>query len=92
MYDSAQSGWRGRATIAATMVHGQRGALPGMHKRITIKENHMGIGTLLLVLLVLALVGVLPTWGHSSNWGYGPSGGVGLIVVILVVLLVTGRI
>jgi len=37
-------------------------------------------------------VGVLPTWGHSSNWGYGPSGGVGLLVLILVILLLTGRI
>ncbi len=47
---------------------------------------------ILLILLVLFLVGALPTWGHSRNWGYGPSGGIGLVVVILVVLLLMGRI
>ena len=52
----------------------------------------MGIGTILLILLVLMLVGVLPTWPHSSGWGYGPTGGVGLLVIIIVVLLLTGRL
>ena len=52
----------------------------------------MSIGTILLILLVLALVGVLPTWGHSRSWGYGPSGVGGLIVIVLIVLLVTGRL
>jgi hypothetical protein len=41
---------------------------------------------------VLALVGVIPTWGHSKNWGYGPSGGLGLVVVILLILLLLGKI
>jgi hypothetical protein len=50
------------------------------------------LGTILLVLLILLLVGALPTWPHSKNWGYYPSGGLGLIVVILVVLLLLGRI
>jgi len=50
------------------------------------------LGTLLLVLLILMLLGALPTWPHSKNWGYYPSGGLGLIVVILVVLLLLGRI
>ena len=50
------------------------------------------LGTILVVILILMLLGALPTWGHSRNWGYGPSGGVGLIVVVLVVLLVMGRI
>ena len=48
--------------------------------------------TVLLVVLVLALFGALPTWGHSRNWGYGPSGGVGLVLLVLVVLFLTGRI
>lgn len=48
--------------------------------------------TVLLVVLVLALFGALPTWGHSRNWGYGPSGGVGVVLVILLVLFMTGRI
>jgi hypothetical protein len=52
----------------------------------------MTLGTILVVILVLALVGVIPTWPHSSKWGYGPSGGVGLILIILVVLLVLGKI
>jgi hypothetical protein len=58
----------------------------------TTKENQMGIGMILLVVLVLALVGVIPTWPHSREWGYGPSGGVGLILIILVILLVLGKI
>jgi hypothetical protein len=52
----------------------------------------MSIGTVLLVLLVLLLVGVVPGWQHSAGWGYGPAGGVGLVVIILIVLLVMGRI
>ena len=52
----------------------------------------MGIGTILLVILVLALVGVIPTWPHSRQWGYGPSGGVGLILVIVLILFVLGKI
>jgi len=48
--------------------------------------------TILLVIAVLMLLGVLPTWPHSRGWGYAPSGGVGLVVLILVVLLLSGRI
>jgi hypothetical protein len=50
------------------------------------------MATILLVILILALVGVLPTWNHSRSWGYGPTGITGLLVVILVVLLLTGRL
>lgn len=52
----------------------------------------MSIGTILLIILVLMLVGAIPSWSHSKNWGYGPSGGIGLIVVILLVLLLLGKI
>lgn len=52
----------------------------------------MSLGIILLIILVLALVGVIPAWPHSRSWGYGPSGGIGLIVVILVILLLLGRI
>ncbi|MBL0352250.1 MAG: DUF3309 family protein [Candidatus Dechloromonas phosphoritropha] len=52
----------------------------------------MSIGTILLIILVLALLGVIPAWPHSRGWGYGPSGGLGLVVVILLVLLLLGRI
>lgn len=50
------------------------------------------LGTVLIVLLILALLGVLPRWGHSHNWGYFPTGGVGLILLIVVVLILLGRI
>jgi hypothetical protein len=52
----------------------------------------MSVGAILLVVLILALVGVIPTWPHSRNWGYGPSGGVGLVLVIILILLVLGKI
>jgi hypothetical protein len=52
----------------------------------------MGLGTILLVILILMLVGALPSWPHSKNWGYAPSGGLGLAVIILIVLLVLGVI
>jgi hypothetical protein len=52
----------------------------------------MGLGTILLIILVLALIGALPTWPYSSGWGYYPSGGLGLIVLILIILLLVGRI
>jgi hypothetical protein len=48
--------------------------------------------TILIVVLVLMLVGALPSWPHSRNWGYAPSGGLGLVALILVVLLLTGRL
>lgn len=50
------------------------------------------LGTILLVVLVLMLLGSFPTWQHSRSWGYGPSGGFGLVVLVLVVLLLMGRI
>jgi len=50
------------------------------------------LGTILLIVLVLMLLGTVPAWPHSRNWGYGPSGGVGLIVVILLILVLMGRI
>lgn len=50
------------------------------------------LGTILLILLILFLVGSLPTWPHSAGWGYYPSGGLSIVVVIVVVLLLTGRI
>jgi hypothetical protein len=52
----------------------------------------MSIGAILLIILVLFLIGALPRWPHSSNWGYYPSSGLGLVVVIVLVLLVAGRI
>ena len=50
------------------------------------------LGLILLVVVLLLLVGALPSWPHSQNWGYGPSGGLGLVLVILLVLFLLGRI
>ena len=52
----------------------------------------MSLGTILLIILVLALVGVIPSWPHSRGWGYGPSGGLGLVILVVAVLLLTGRL
>ncbi|MEQ1516014.1 MAG: DUF3309 family protein [Usitatibacteraceae bacterium] len=52
----------------------------------------MGLGTILLIVLILMLIGAIPSWPHSKGWGYGPSGGLGLVVLILVILLVMGKI
>jgi hypothetical protein len=52
----------------------------------------MSLGTILLIIVVLMLIGVLPLWPHSRSWGYGPSGGLGLILIILLVLLLLGRL
>jgi len=50
------------------------------------------MGTILLIILILLLIGAIPTWPHSKSWGYGPSGGLGLVIVILIVLLLMGII
>ena len=50
------------------------------------------LGTVVLIILILALLGALPTWGYSTGWGYYPSGGIGLVLLIVVILLLMGRI
>lgn len=50
------------------------------------------LGTILLIILILMLLGAIPTWPHSRNWGYGPSGGLGLVVIIIIILLLLKRI
>jgi hypothetical protein len=50
------------------------------------------IGTILIILLILLVIGALPSWGHSRSWGYFPSGGLGLILIIIVVLVLLGRL
>lgn len=52
----------------------------------------MSLGTILLIVLILLLIGAIPSWPHSRNWGYGPSGGLGVVVIVIVVLLLAGRI
>lgn len=52
----------------------------------------MTLGTILLIILVLLLIGAIPSWPHSRGWGYAPSGGIGLLVLILLILVLMGRI
>jgi hypothetical protein len=66
--------------------------VPAKRWRLTTKEQVMGLGTILLIVLILILVGVLPTWPHARSWGYGPSGIVGVILVVVIVLFLMGRL
>lgn len=52
----------------------------------------MGLGTILLIIFILLLIGVIPAWPHSRGWGYGPTGGLGLVVVIILVLVLLGKL
>jgi hypothetical protein len=52
----------------------------------------MNLGTILLIILILALIGVIPSWPHSRDWGYGPSGGLGVVVIIIIILILLGKI
>jgi hypothetical protein len=52
----------------------------------------MTLGTILLIILILMLIGAIPAWPHSKSWGYGPSGGLGLVLIILIILLLLGRL
>ena len=55
-------------------------------------EREMTMGTLLLIIVILLLIGAVPSWPHSKNWGYGPSGVLGVVVLVVVLLVVMGRI
>lgn len=57
-----------------------------------IQEKKMTIGTILLIVLVLLLIGAIPSWPHSRGWGYAPSGGIGLLLTILLILILLGKI
>ena len=71
--------------------HGRLSA--GLEATTSVTDRkEAAMGTILLIVLVLLLVGALPTWSHSSNWGYFPSGGLGLVVLVLLVLVFTGRL
>jgi len=58
---------------------------------LTFFSGSTNMSTILLVILILILVGVIPAWPHSRSWGYGPSGGIGLILIILLVLMLLGK-
>ena len=67
-------------------------------RRLLARRDHdceelvMTLGTILLIVLILLLIGAIPAWPHSRSWGYGPSGGLGLVVVILLILLLLGYV
>jgi NhaP-type Na+/H+ or K+/H+ antiporter len=62
------------------------------HRSLTVEDHTQRMITILLVILVLMLLGAIPAWPHSRSWGYAPSGGLTLVVVILVVLMLSGRL
>jgi hypothetical protein len=64
----------------------------GRAPQITFRKDEMSLGIILLFILVLMLIGAIPSWPHSRGWGYGPSGVVGLVIAGVVVLLLLGRI
>jgi hypothetical protein len=66
----------------------------GIHEALIGKTRRkaMSLGTILLIVLILILVGVLPTWPHAQSWGYGPSGIVGVVLVVVIVLFLMGRL
>jgi hypothetical protein len=78
----------GPAGFISAPVHGCQ----PLTRHLTRKEDEMGIGTILLIVLVLILLGVIPTWPHSRQWGYAPSGIVSIILIVLLVMLLTGRL
>jgi FtsH-binding integral membrane protein len=64
----------------------------GLNCSVTEKREGTVLGTILIVFLILALVGALPRWSHSQSWGYYPTGGLGLVLLIVVVLVLIGRL
>jgi hypothetical protein len=85
------SRFAGSKPAPAALQHGRQGT-EGSLALFVAQEIAMSLGTVLLIVLILLLIGALPTWPHSSAWGYYPSGGLGLVVVILLILLLMGRI
>jgi hypothetical protein len=67
-------------------------ALVRYEEQITKEGGKQMLGTILIVLLILLLIGALPRWGYSSGWGYGPSGLLGLILVVILILWLMGRL
>ncbi len=66
--------------------------MSGSQPAHNLTEMRRMLGTILLVILILLLIGALPTWGYSGGWGYFPSGGLGLVLIVVIILLVMGRI
>jgi hypothetical protein len=74
---------------ASLVVFGRNAVWSSFYRK---KEKHPMLGTVLLIVLILLVIGALPRWGYSSGWGYSGSGGLGIILIIVVILMFTGRI
>ncbi len=89
---SGYSGWAISHTQGQRLSVSHRQALYPFRQFNNDRKNAMSLGTILLIVLILLLVGVFPVWPHTANWGYGPSGGLGLVLVIIIILVILGRI
>jgi Protein of unknown function (DUF3309) len=78
--------------MVAKRPDGSRHELTLSFETVIQGRSKMSLGTILLILLVLLLVGALPAWPYSNSWGYFPSGGLGLVLIVLLILVVTGRL
>jgi hypothetical protein len=76
--------------LAESPLHG-RSLIPAATLTTAFGPEPPMLGTILLVIVVLALIGIIPAWPHSRSWGYGPSGALGVVMIILLVLVLTGR-
>lgn len=76
----------------STAVEFLSGGNPLSNEAGLTRRDEMTVGTILLIVLILVLLGVIPTWPHSRGWGYGPSGILGAVLVVLIVLLLMGRL
>jgi hypothetical protein len=65
---------------------------PRLAQQEKLRRRKMSLGTILLIILILILVGALPNWGYSRNWGYFPSGGLGLVLVVVLILVLMGKL
>src|SRR5438094_7988822 len=88
LLDSRASAW----CFAARAQRKQRPSFPYIPCATQRRNRSRIMGTILLIILILILIGALPTWPHSRSWGYYPSGGLGLVVLILIILVLMGRI
>jgi hypothetical protein len=79
-------------TPSEQQARGARRSWPAISHGHPKKENAMTVGTILLIVLILLLIGALPSWPYSSGWGYRPTGLVGVVLIIVIILLLMGRI
>jgi len=93
MYAIAQKNPKIRFTLKTAEENGERrDRILGDLRHYYHRSKTMSLGTILLIILILILLGVLPTWPHSRSWGFAPSGVIGVVVIVLLLLALTGRL